>query len=42
MQTLRKGYRGLSLFADLNLDLLFWSVAISVALLAGSLFGAYF
>lgn len=36
MQTLRKGYRGLWVLADLNEDLLFWSVALAVALGAGA------
>ncbi len=41
MQTLRKGYRGLWLMADLNEDLLFWTVALGVALGAGSLIGSW-
>ncbi|PRX32668.1 hypothetical protein SAMN05216257_106109 [Meinhardsimonia xiamenensis] len=40
MRTLKKGYRGLWLVADLNEDLLFWTVALAVALGAGSLIGS--
>ena len=40
MQTFRKGYRGLSLLWDLNLDRLFFLGTLALALGAGGFLGS--
>ncbi len=42
MQTLTKGYRGLSLLMDLNWDLVLYVCTIAVALAAGAFLGTFY